>query len=132
MHLHARNPALKLVMVPRNDLSSLPVNLNDQYSQTFTKITLDIPLLGSVLASPQTSFGVRLSRILDLFTSKYIMQNVGVVVAFPYLYFIFFLPLYLSQKQRETHLHPLYWHANIGSRLFERITGYHFTKKCFP
>lgn len=43
MHLHARNPALKLVMVPRNDLSSLPVNLNDQYSQTFTKITLDIP-----------------------------------------------------------------------------------------
>ena len=48
MHLHARNPALKLVMVPRNDLSSLPVNLNDQYSQAFTKITLDIPLLGSV------------------------------------------------------------------------------------
>ena len=94
MHLHARNPALKLVMVPRNDLSSLPVNLNDQYSQTFKKITLDIPLLGSVLASPQTSFGVRLSRILDLFTSKYIMQNVGVVVAFPYLYFIFCLPLY--------------------------------------
>ena len=48
MHLHARNPALKLVMVPRNDLSSLPVNLNDQYNQAFTKITLDIPLLGSV------------------------------------------------------------------------------------
>ena len=48
MHLHARNPALKFVMVPRNDISSLPVNLNDQYGQTFTKITLDIPLLGSV------------------------------------------------------------------------------------
>ena len=24
---------------------------------------------------------------------------------------MFFLPLYLSQKQKETHIHPLYWHA---------------------
>ena len=39
------------------------------------------------------------------------MQNVGVVVAFLYLYFIFFLPSYQSQKQSETHLHPLYWQA---------------------
>ena len=48
MHLHARNPAIKFVVVPRKDKSSLAVNLNDQCSQTFTKITFDIPLLASV------------------------------------------------------------------------------------